>query len=124
MSLSGIFNSHPIISAAVTRFGTEAQKREWLPKFATGEIRGGLALTEPNCGTDLQAIRMTARRDGDDYVINGTKTWISHGDRKSVVKGKRVSVRVDLGGRRIVKITTINQTSLDSYSHPLKQHNP
>jgi len=79
MSLSGIFNSHLIMSAAVTRFGTEEQKRTWLPKFATGEIRGGLALTEPNCGTDLQAIRMTARRDGDDYVINGTKTWISNG---------------------------------------------
>lgn len=79
MSLSGIFNSHLIMSAAVTRFGTETQKREWLPKFATGEIRGGLALTEPNCGTDLQAIRTTARRDGDDYVINGTKTWISNG---------------------------------------------
>ena len=79
MSLSGIFNSHLIMSAAVARFGTEAQKRQWLPKFASGEIRGGLALTEPNCGTDLQAIRTTARRDGDDYVINGTKTWISNG---------------------------------------------
>ena len=79
MSLSGIFNSHLIMSAAVARFGTEAQKRQWLPKFASGEIRGGLALTEPNCGTDLQAIRTVARRDGDDYVINGTKTWISNG---------------------------------------------
>jgi alkylation response protein AidB-like acyl-CoA dehydrogenase len=79
MSLTGIFNSHLIMSAAVERFGTEPQKREYLPKFATGEIRGGLALTEPNCGTDLQAIRMRAVRDGDDYVINGTKTWISNG---------------------------------------------
>ena len=79
MSLTGIFNSHLIMSAAVERFGTEEQKRNYLPKFATGEIRGGLALTEPNCGTDLQAIRMRAVRDGDDYVINGTKTWISNG---------------------------------------------
>ena len=79
MSLSGIFNSHLIMSSAVIRHGTDAQKREWLPKFASGEIRGGLALTEPNCGTDLQAIRMTAKRDGDDYVVNGTKTWISNG---------------------------------------------
>ncbi len=79
MSLSGIFNSHLIMSAAVERFGTEEQKRSYLPRFATGEIRGGLALTEPNCGTDLQAIRMRAVRDGDDYVINGTKTWISNG---------------------------------------------
>lgn len=79
MSLSGIFNSHLIMCSAVIRHGTEDQKREWLPKLATGEIRGGLALTEPNCGTDLQAIRMTAKREGDDYVVNGTKTWISNG---------------------------------------------
>ncbi len=79
MSLSGIFNSHLIMAAAVVRFGTEEQKRAWLPKFATGEVRGGLALTEPNCGTDLQAIRTVAKRDGDDYVINGTKIWISNG---------------------------------------------
>jgi alkylation response protein AidB-like acyl-CoA dehydrogenase len=78
MAITGIFNSHLIMAAAVERFGTEAQKQEWLPKFATGEIRGGLALTEPNAGTDLQAIRTVARRDGDDYVINGTKTWISN----------------------------------------------
>ena len=56
MSLSGIFNSHLIMANAVMRFGTEEQKRTWLPKFATGDVRGGLALTEPNCGTDLQAI--------------------------------------------------------------------
>ena len=79
MSLTGIFNSHLIMSAAVERFGTEEQKRAYLPRFASGELRGGLALTEPNCGTDLQAIRMRAVRDGDDYVINGTKTWISNG---------------------------------------------
>ena len=79
MSLSGIFNSHLIMAAAVLRFGTEEQRRAWLPKFATGEIRGGLALTEPGCGTDLQAIRTVARRDGDGYVVNGTKTWISNG---------------------------------------------
>ncbi len=79
MSLSGIFNSHLIMANAVMRFGTEEQKRTWLPKFATGDVRGGLALTEPNCGTDLQAIRTSAKRDGDDYVINGTKTWISNG---------------------------------------------
>lgn len=84
MSLSGIFNSHLIMASAVIRHGTEAQKREWLPKFATGEMRGGLALTEPNCGTDLQAIRTVAKRDGDDYVVNGTKTWISNGIYGSV----------------------------------------
>jgi alkylation response protein AidB-like acyl-CoA dehydrogenase len=79
MAITGIFNSHLIMACAVERFGTPAQKAKWLPKFASGEIRGGLALTEPNAGTDLQAIRTTAVRDGDDYVINGTKTWISNG---------------------------------------------
>jgi alkylation response protein AidB-like acyl-CoA dehydrogenase len=79
MAITGIFNSHLIMACAVERFGTPAQKMQWLPKFAAGEIRGGLALTEPNAGTDLQAIRTVAVRDGDDYVINGTKTWISNG---------------------------------------------
>ncbi|NJM50462.1 MAG: acyl-CoA dehydrogenase [Sphingomonadales bacterium] len=79
MAITGIFNSHLIMACAVERFGAEAQKTYWLPRFASGEMRGGLALTEPNAGTDLQAIRMTAQRDGDDYVINGTKTWISNG---------------------------------------------
>ena len=79
MSITGIFNSHLIMACAVIRYGTDAQKQEFLPKFATGALRGGLALTEPDCGTDLQAIRTAAKRDGDDYVINGTKTWISNG---------------------------------------------
>jgi alkylation response protein AidB-like acyl-CoA dehydrogenase len=79
MSLSGIFNSHLIMAACVARMGTPEQKAEWLPKFASGEIRGGLALTEPDAGTDLQAIRTRARREGDHYVVNGTKTWISNG---------------------------------------------
>ncbi|HXQ66894.1 MAG TPA: acyl-CoA dehydrogenase family protein [Alphaproteobacteria bacterium] len=79
MSLCGIFNSHLIMSAAVERFGTEAQKRAFLPRFAAGELRGGVALTEPDCGTDLQAIRTVARRAGGHYVVNGTKTWISNG---------------------------------------------
>ena len=79
MSLTGIFNSHLIMCAAIERFGTPDQKERFLPRCATGELRGALALTEPNCGTDLQAIRTKAVRDGDDYVINGTKTWISNG---------------------------------------------
>jgi alkylation response protein AidB-like acyl-CoA dehydrogenase len=79
MSLTGIFNSHLIMASAVERFGTEEQKQRLLPRFITGELRGGLALTEPDCGTDLQAIRTRAVADGDDYIINGTKTWISNG---------------------------------------------
>jgi alkylation response protein AidB-like acyl-CoA dehydrogenase len=79
MAITGIFNSHLMLAFAIEKFGTERQKQAWLPRLATGEIRGGLALTEPDAGTDLQGIRMSARRDGDHYVINGTKTWISNG---------------------------------------------
>jgi alkylation response protein AidB-like acyl-CoA dehydrogenase len=79
MAPVGIFNSHLIMAACVQRHGTAEQKQRWLPKFASGEIRGGIGLTEPNAGTDLQSIRTTARRDGDSYVINGTKTWITNG---------------------------------------------
>ncbi len=78
MSVSGIVNSHLIMAAAVQRFGTEEQKQIYLPRFASGELRGGIALTEPDCGTDLQAIRTHAVRDADDYLVNGAKTWISN----------------------------------------------
>jgi alkylation response protein AidB-like acyl-CoA dehydrogenase len=78
MSVSGIINSHVIMAMTVQRNGTEAQKREFLPRMATGELRGGIGLTEPDCGTDLQAIRTTARREGDEYVVNGNKTWITN----------------------------------------------
>ncbi|HEX9396198.1 MAG TPA: acyl-CoA dehydrogenase family protein [Burkholderiales bacterium] len=79
MSLTGIFNSHLMMALLVEKYGSSSLKDNYLPKFASGEIRGGLALTEPNAGTDLQAIRMRARKDGADYVLNGTKTWISNG---------------------------------------------
>jgi len=79
MAITGIINSHLMLALAIERFGTPEQKRRWLPMLASGEIRGGLALTEPDAGTDLRGIRMTARRDGDDYVINGTKMWITNG---------------------------------------------
>ena len=78
MSLTGVINAHLIMAIAVQRFGTEEQKKEFLPVFATGELRGGVALTEPDCGTDLQAIRTVAKRDGDDYIVNGNKMWITN----------------------------------------------
>jgi alkylation response protein AidB-like acyl-CoA dehydrogenase len=78
MSVAGIINSHLIMASAVQRNGTPEQKKTYLPRFATGELRGGVGLTEPDCGTDLQAIRTTAVRDGDHYVINGAKTWITN----------------------------------------------
>ena len=79
MAPTGIFNSHLIMAACVERHGTDEQKRRYLPRFASGELRGGIGLTEPDAGTDLQGIRTVARRDGDGYVIDGTKTWITNG---------------------------------------------
>ena len=78
MSVSGIFNSHLIMCAAVEKFGTDKMKNFYLPKFATGELRGGIALTEPDCGTDLQSIKTKATKDNTSYKINGTKTWITN----------------------------------------------
>ncbi len=79
MSVSGIINSHLIMAAAVERHGTDAQKQSFLPRFASGELRGGVALTEPDAGTDLQAIRTTAKREGNEgYRVNGNKMWITN----------------------------------------------
>jgi len=79
MSVSGIINSHLIMASAVERHGTDEQKNKYLPLFATGEKRGGVALTEPDAGTDLQAIRTTAKVEGNQgYRVNGTKMWITN----------------------------------------------
>ena len=79
MSIGGIINSHLMLGTLIYRFGTEAQKNHFLPKLATGELRGALCLTEPDAGTDLQGIKTLAKKDGDDYVLNGSKMWITNG---------------------------------------------
>jgi alkylation response protein AidB-like acyl-CoA dehydrogenase len=78
MAPVGIFNSHLIMASAIERCGTDAQKQKYLPRMASGELRGGIALTEPNAGSDLQAIRTVAKRNGDHYIVNGAKTWITN----------------------------------------------
>jgi hypothetical protein len=78
MSLTGFFNSHLMMALIVQKFGTQRQKDHWLPRFATGELRGGLGLTEADAGTDLQGIRATATREGDNYKVNGAKLWITN----------------------------------------------
>ena len=80
MSVSGIIGTHHILRHIVANYGTEEQKARILPKMATGEIRGGLALTEPEAGSDAQNIATTAVKDGEEYVINGRKMFISNGD--------------------------------------------
>ena len=81
MSLTGVLNSHLMMAHLINRFGTDEQRSMFLPALASGDLRGGLALTEAGCGTDLQAIRTLARRDGDRYVVEGAKTWITNGGR-------------------------------------------
>jgi alkylation response protein AidB-like acyl-CoA dehydrogenase len=78
MGIAGILGSHSVSCFMLARHGTEEQKAKYLPELATGARRTGIALTEPGAGTDLQGILTTARRDGDDYVINGTKMWITN----------------------------------------------
>ena len=80
MSVSGIIGTHHILSHIVATYGTEDQRTRILPKMATGEIRGGLALTEPEAGSDAQNISTTAVKDGEEYIINGRKMFISNGD--------------------------------------------
>lgn len=84
MSLAGIINTHVLVGYAISEYGTEEQKQKYLPKLVEPEMRCALTITEPDAGSDAQAIRTTARRDGDDYVINGQKMWVTNGHRAGV----------------------------------------
>ena len=85
MSLAGVMGGHTVVAKLLTLFGTEDQKQRHLPAMATGEIRATMALTEPGGGSDLQAMGTVARRDGDDLVISGAKTWISNARRSGLI---------------------------------------
>jgi alkylation response protein AidB-like acyl-CoA dehydrogenase len=85
MSLAGAMGGHTVVAKLLLRFGTEAQKLRYLPRMATGEVRATMALTEPGGGSDLQAITTVARRDGDGYLINGAKTWITNARRSQLI---------------------------------------
>ncbi len=78
MGIAGVLGSHSLSCRLISLHGTDEQKKKYLPELATGERRTGIGLTEPDAGTDLQGIRTTARLDGDEYVINGTKMWITN----------------------------------------------
>ena len=81
MSLTGILGTHHVMASIIANGGTEQQKRRFLPRMATGELRGGLALTEPEAGSDVQNIRTAAVRDGSDYIIDGSKLFITNAER-------------------------------------------
>jgi alkylation response protein AidB-like acyl-CoA dehydrogenase len=85
MTLAGAMGGHTVVAKLLTLFGTEEQKRRYLPAMATGEIRATMALTEPGGGSDLQAMTTVARVDGDDLVINGAKTWITNARRSGLI---------------------------------------
>jgi alkylation response protein AidB-like acyl-CoA dehydrogenase len=85
MSLSGIVNTHTIAAHLVVGYGTEEQKRRWLPRLATGELRGCLSLSESDAGSDTRNISCRAVRDGDEYVVTGTKMWVTNGERAGIV---------------------------------------
>ncbi|MCH7745931.1 MAG: acyl-CoA dehydrogenase family protein, partial [Chloroflexi bacterium] len=84
MSVSGIIGTHHVMAYIVASFGTEEQKQRFLPKMATGEIRGGLGLTEPGAGSDVQNIQMTAVKDGEEYVLNGSKMFITNAETADI----------------------------------------
>ena len=81
MSLAGAMGGHSVVATLIKQFGTAEQRDRHLPAMATGAVRAAMALTEPSGGSDLQAIRTTARRSDDGYILNGTKTWITSARR-------------------------------------------
>jgi alkylation response protein AidB-like acyl-CoA dehydrogenase len=85
MGVAGILGSHNLSCWMIGKHGTEEQKKTLLPKLASGEWRTGVGLTEPGAGTDLQGIKTTAKRDGDHYVVNGAKTWITNARHANVL---------------------------------------
>jgi len=84
MSLAGILNTHTMATWLIKTFGTEEQKQRFLPRMITGDPRAALLMSEPHAGSDVQAIKTRAVRDGDDYVINGQKMWVTNGLRSGI----------------------------------------
>jgi alkylation response protein AidB-like acyl-CoA dehydrogenase len=94
MSLSGILNTHVMVANLITDSGTDEQRARWLPTLASGDVRGALSLSEPDAGSDTGALTCRAERDGDEYVITGTKMWVTNGARAGLVA---LAARTDEG---------------------------
>jgi alkylation response protein AidB-like acyl-CoA dehydrogenase len=103
MSISGIINTHFILAYMLLQHGTEEQKQAYLPRMATGELRGSFSMSEPSCGSDVSAIRTRAVKDGDDYVIDGEKLWITNGATSNLLA---VLVKTDEGGDSVYRNMT------------------
>jgi alkylation response protein AidB-like acyl-CoA dehydrogenase len=103
MSISGIINTHFIVAYMVKQHGIEEQKQHFLPRMATGEIRGAFSMSEPGCGSDVSAIKTRAVRDGDAYVVNGQKMWLTNGARAGIVA---LLVKTDEGADSVYRNMT------------------
>ena len=103
---------HNLAAHYIFDYGTEAQKQRWLPKLASGELLAGIALTEPGCGSDLKALRTRARRDGDHYVIDGAKTFITNGFTANLLV---MAVRTGDAGSRGVSLVVIETQDLPGF---------
>ncbi|NKQ51780.1 acyl-CoA dehydrogenase [Amycolatopsis sp. K13G38] len=97
MSVSGVINTHFIVAHMISRHGTPEQKRYYLPRMATGEIRGSFSMSEPDLGSDVAAIKTRAKRDGDDYVIDGAKMWLTNGGTSNLIA---LLVKTDEGAEK------------------------
>lgn len=103
---------HTIAAHYIADYGTEAQRQRWLPRLASGELLAGIALTEPGCGSDLKALRTRARRDGDHYVIDGAKTFITNGFTANLLV---VAVRTGEAGGRGVSLVVVETEGLAGF---------
>jgi alkylation response protein AidB-like acyl-CoA dehydrogenase len=103
MSVSGIINTHFIVAHMLAQHGTDEQKRRYLPRMATGELRGAFSMSEPDCGSDVSAIKTRAARDGDGYVIDGQKMWLTNGGTATLVA---VLVKTNEGAESVYRNMT------------------
>jgi alkylation response protein AidB-like acyl-CoA dehydrogenase len=103
MSVSGIINTHFIVAYMILQHGTEEQKQKYLPRMATGEVRGAFSMSEPGCGSDVAAIKTKAVKDGDGYSITGQKMWLTNGGSANLVA---VLVKTDEGSDSVYKNMT------------------
>jgi butyryl-CoA dehydrogenase len=103
MSISGVINTHFIVAYMLRQHGTPEQQQTFLPRMATGELRGAFSMSEPGCGSDVAAITSRAARDGDDWVLNGQKMWLTNGARAGLVA---TLVKTDLGADSVYRNMT------------------
>jgi alkylation response protein AidB-like acyl-CoA dehydrogenase len=103
MSVSGVINTHFIVAYMLKQHGTDEQKNRLLPLMATGELRGGFSMSEPGCGSDVAAIKSKGVRDGEEYVLDGQKMWLTNGARAGLIA---TLVKTDEGGDSVYKNMT------------------